>query len=128
MRGAYALGRLLHEEDAPLAALVVWEPVIESDRGPPSPEVRAPLADPRVTEFWDPERRLSRALIAAAREEPRRFGLDEPPAPDAIAWDVIGVYRPGAKWMDRPSFWGSPVEEVAGKARAALRRATSGSR
>ncbi len=113
VRGASALGTLLTQHPgANVRVLVIWLPVIFTDLGPPSRRVRSPLQDPRVTEFWDPQlwaspRMMARAgMMAGARGEDPDFG------PDAIAWDVIGLFPAGVVWEDpfpAPSWYGGPV-------------------
>jgi len=120
VRGASALGRLLDEERAPLAAFVVWEPVIESDRGPPAPSVFAPVADRRAARYWDPQRRVSAALVEASRADAGHWGLDGMLTPEGVAWDVVAVWPPGARFTDRPRFLGGPVEDSIDGARRAL--------
>ncbi len=105
MRGASALGTLLAAHPrANVRVLVVWLPVIASDKGPPADEVRAPLRDPRVIEFWDPKRWASPKMM-------ERFTTPDF-APDQVAWDLIGLYPAGAVWEDpfpAPSWHDGPV-------------------
>jgi len=126
VRGASALGQLLADaRDSPLAVVVVWEPVIESDLGPPTDGGRAPLADPRVTELWDPEHLASRELLAAARADPEHFPSGDTVAGQGVAWDLIALFPPGARWEarpPRPDYFGAPVVEAIAGARRALGR------
>ena len=129
MRGASALGDLLDKyPDADVLVLVVWEPVILTDLGPPIRAVRKPLSDPRVMEFWDEDRWLSPRMIERAAMIAREKGEEPPLAPDDIAWDVIARFSPGTLWEDPfpvPSWYGEepvvrslgPVEEVLSSAR-----------
>lgn len=109
MRGASALGEALAAHPrADVRVLVIWLPVLETDRGPPTETVRRPLAvDARVTEFWDPTHWASpRMLERAASVDP------EAARPGAVAWDVVAIYPPGATWTDpfpAPSWYGGPV-------------------
>lgn len=117
MRGASALGKLLARyPHARVRVLVVWEPVLETDRGPPTGEVRAPLADPRVTEYWDPQHWMSSRAMERARMTARAAGK-EPPGPDEIAWDLVALFPPGSAWQDPfpiPSWHGEPVVRSLG--------------
>lgn len=113
MRGASALGKLLATyPKANVRVMVIWLPVIMSDWGPPTDEVREPLQDPRVIEFWDPKlwaspRIMERATsMARARGEKPAFERDE------IAWDLIQLFPPGIAWQDpfpAPTWWTGPV-------------------
>jgi len=106
--------------------MVIWLPVIESDRGPPTAEVRKPLRDRRVTEFWDPKRWASprmmerAALMVRARGEEPGFG------PNAIAWDLILLFPVGVTWAEpfpTPTWWSGPVVEVLGPVETLLMEA-----
>ena len=125
MRGASALGDLLHKYPAAdVRVLVVWEPVILTDIGKPLQAVRRPLADPRVTEFWDEKRWLSPRMIERAAMIARGKGEEPPLGPDEIAWDVIAMFPPGTLWEDPfpvPSWYGEePVVRSLGPVEEAL--------
>ena len=120
MRGASALGALLAEHPAaPARVIVIWEPVIDSDRGPPTVDVRRPLMDPRVVEFWDPERWMSPRAIERATLMARTDGKDPPP-PGSIAWDFVAYYPPGVAWQE--PFPAAKLRELYGSKREYLRR------
>jgi hypothetical protein len=123
VRGASALGALLaRHPDAKVRVLVVWEPVLDTDVGPPTDAVRAPLRDPRVVEFWDAGRWLSPRAIERARIAAAAAGTDPPP-PDAIAWDIVALFPAGTRWEEPfpvPSWYGAPVERSLGPIEAAL--------
>jgi hypothetical protein len=113
VRGASALGELLARYPAAkVRVIVVWEPVIPTDKGPPTAAVRAPLSrDPRVVELWDEQLWMSSRAMKLAAEEARAAGR-EPPDPDDIAWDFVAIYPAGAKWEEpfpRPTWHGEPV-------------------
>jgi len=125
VRGASALGDLLHKYPAAdVRVLVVWEPVILTDIGKPLQVVRRPLADPRVTEFWDEKRWLSPRMIERAAMIARGKGEEPPLGPDEIAWDVIAMFPPGTLWEDPfpvPSWYGEePVVRSLGPVEEAL--------
>lgn len=113
MRGASALGTLLSKyPGARVRVLVIWLPVIPSDSGPPTPAVRAPLRDPRVIEFWDPERWASPRMMERARMLVREQGGEPEFPPDAIAWDLIGLFPAGVAWAEpfpAPVWHAAPV-------------------
>lgn len=100
MRGVSALGDVLARfPSADVRVFMVWIAAVETDRGPPSSDVRAPLRDPRVTEWWDPARWLSPRVIAERVERARRSG-ESPPATDDPAFDFIARYEAGVRWSD----------------------------
>ena len=107
-----------------MRVLVVWEPVILTDIGKPLQVVRRPLADPRVTEFWDEKRWLSPRMIERAAMIARGKGEEPPLGPDEIAWDVIAMFPPGTLWEDPfpvPSWYGEePVVRSLGPVEEAL--------
>ena len=113
MRGASALGNLLAAHPkAGVRVLVVWLPVLESDTGPPTGEVRRPLRDPRVMEFWDPKRWASARMMERAAQMRRAHGEEPDFGPDAIAWDLIALYPAGVAWEEpfpAPTWWSGPV-------------------
>jgi hypothetical protein len=127
VRGASALGELLDKyPHADVLVLVVWEPVILTDLGPPIRSVRKPLSDPRVMEFWDEDLWLSPRMIERAAIIARAKGEEPPLGPDDIAWDVIAMFGPGSAWEDpfpTPSWYGEePVVRSLGPVEEALSR------
>jgi hypothetical protein len=78
--------------------LVVWEPVLPTDWGSPSPMLPAMIADPRVAHFYDRQRRLSAMLggpdnvAKLARDSDLGFAMDD------VIWDVALMYPPRASW------------------------------
>ncbi len=128
MRGASALGELLKKHpQADVQVIVVWEPVLASD-GLPADDVRAPLADPRVVEYWDPGLWMSKRAIARARTLALAEGR-EPPDEDEIAWDFVATFAPGVGWEDPfpgPTWYDGPVVSVLGPVEEALAGAGQG--
>jgi hypothetical protein len=124
VRGASALQDLLAAHPgATLRAQVVWEPVLPTDLGPPFERVLARAHDPRVRQYWDPQRTLSQDLVRAFNAAPQRYGMDEPLDPDFIAWDLVIVFDPTAQWerdVPPPHYYGGPVEDVVEDARKAI--------
>lgn len=95
-----------------MRAFVVWEPVLPTDWGSPSTATLARISDPRVSQFWDKGRLISRSM----GEHNRR----------SVVWDYCAVYSAGAIWRERPPkalYDGGPVVKVTDPARAALARA-----
>ena len=52
----------LSKSPGELGVFVVWEPVLARDVRPPSRATMARVPDPRVSQWWDPERRISAEL------------------------------------------------------------------
>ncbi len=127
MRGASALGELLRSVPSPkLRVLVVWEPVIDSDRGPPSAAVLDLVNDPRAIHYWDQQKLLSQEIVRELRENPAL--LDNPKVEldaDTVIWDAIAVFAPGARWertLPAPAFRGNPVVRAIDGVKATLTR------
>ena len=122
MRGASALQDVLRAHPDPkLRVLVVWEPVIWTDVGPPTTSVMAQLSDARVTQFWDPGKILSRVMV----EKWKRLGTVPGLADDTVVWDFVALFDPGARWDAGPPasrYHGYPVVDAIDGLRAALGR------
>ena len=96
--------------DPGLRVFIIWEPVLETDWSAPGSGVMARVADARVTQFWDKDRKLSASLggpeqvkkIAVANEI--GFGMKD------VIWDAVLVYR---KRESKAAFIGAPVFQVA---------------
>ena len=116
MRGASALGAVLAKHPEPnVRVLVIWLPVIRTDRGPPKDKARRPLHDPRVIEFWDPQLWASPRMIERAAAMARARGEEPEAGPDDVAWDVIGLFPAGVAWEDpfpTPTWYDGPVADV----------------
>lgn len=94
-----------------LRVFVVWEPVIPTDWSPPSTLVLGRIPDPRVRQYWDSKRTLSRLMG------------ENPANRKTIVWDLVALYPPGAQWTDKPPqpvFSGNPVVDVAAQLEQAL--------
>ncbi len=82
---------------------VIWTNVFEGDCHERMTEAMARLDDPRVSFFYDPERRAGRAFA-------RRF------LPVAAACDLYLFYPPGAEWQalpPRPRSWAHQLGRVS---------------
>ncbi len=116
MQGASALGDLLSAyPDADVRVLVIWLPVIASDQGAPTDDVRKPLQDPRVIEFWDADKWASPRMMERATLMVRAQGEEPDFGPDEIAWDLIALYPAGVGWEEpfpAPSWWDAPVVDA----------------
>jgi hypothetical protein len=121
LRGASAVAEVLKAHpDAPVRVLVVWEPVLPTDWGSPSPSLTSFIGDRRAVHFFDRDRRLSVAmggpggvgnLAADSRIE---FRMKD------VIWDVAFVYPPGARWGDRAAKALAPVVDFGDDLSAAL--------
>lgn len=88
MRGVAALDDWLagHPE---VAGFVVWEPVIASDGDAPAARKRARHA----RNYWDASRAVSAAMLRAGGD-PQCLAQGD--ADDAVVWDALFDYAPGA--------------------------------
>jgi hypothetical protein len=108
--------------DAPVRVLVVWEPVLPTDWGSPSPSLTAFIADRRATHFFDRDRRLSAsmggpgAVEKLAADSKIEFNMKD------VIWDVVFVYPPGSRWGDRAATALAPVVDFGDDLSAALAR------
>ena len=94
---------------ADLRVFVVWEPVLTTDWGTPSPSLTGYVPDSRAVHFWDRDHRLSAALggvtrlHSLARAEGVGFRMKD------VIWDAALVYPPDAKWGDPAQLLVAPV-------------------
>jgi hypothetical protein len=110
VRGASALESLLETQaDSHLRVFVIWEPVLATDLTAPSTITLRRIHDPRVKQYWDSNRALSRTM-----------GEHDRPS---VVWDYIAVYKPEQIWTDappHPDFTGRPVVRFIDGTRKAL--------
>ena len=69
-------------------AFVVWEPVLPTDWRSPSTATLSRISDPRVQQYWDKDRLLSKAMGEKGKS--------------SIVWDWVGVYGGKAQWQEHP--------------------------
>lgn len=103
--------------------LVVWEPVIGTDVGPPLTSVLARIGDTRVSQFWDPGLALSKDIVRAVNDAPVRYGFEEALPEDYIVWDVVAVFGADDTWsadLPVPVYYGGPVYAATDDLREAL--------
>jgi hypothetical protein len=114
LKGASAIERVLEANPGePLTVLVVWQPMLSTDWGQPGTRVLRRLSDPRVRQFWDPDRRAAAALEQSFR--------DREPGPaccfqNGIWWDLMAVFPPGRAWGERlpePTLLDGTVDDAA---------------
>lgn len=93
-----------------MRVLVVWEPILPTDWGPPSGSTLARISDARVEQFWDPKHAVASALNGIAKQKPPQ---PEPTCcfDKGFYWDDLILYPPALHWQDPPvsSFWNGPV-------------------
>ena len=124
VRGASALDRVLAEfPEAPLAVLVVWEPLLPTDFGPPLTSVLGLVQDRRAIQFWDADLSLSADILRSVNADPGRYGFDERLPDDFVVWDVVAVFGRSVRWerdLPVPKFYDGPVERAIDATRQAL--------
>jgi hypothetical protein len=104
-----------------LRVFVIWEPVLATDWGTPSPSLTGYVPDARVMHFWDRSRRLSALLggptklAALAGTEQVGFLMKD------VVWDTALFYPPGVWWGNRANLLVAPVVKHREELAAALR-------
>lgn len=124
MQGASALQGLLEGiDDQPFSVLVVWEPVLLTDLGPPLSSVLARVSDVRTVQLWDEDRSLSAFIVQAVTRDPSLLAPGDALPSDSTVWDLVAVFPPGTIWstLPRPSYYGGPVVNVIDEVRSSLR-------
>ncbi|MEO7649783.1 MAG: hypothetical protein ABIZ80_04900 [Bryobacteraceae bacterium] len=111
--------------DLKVRVLVVWEPILITDRGGPKAGALNRVPDARARHYWDRNHYLSSRLggVAGAARFPDTKILF---AMGKYVWDFVAVYPPGGKWRDvarKPVFSGGAVVKVKSDLREGLRRA-----
>ena len=104
----------------------MWEPILGTDFAPPGSAALARIEDRRAAQFWDPLHLFALELQRKLRtdaEHPQPTCCD---AKEGIPWDMIVVYRPGARWeteLPRATYADGPVWKVKNGVRKALTEA-----
>ena len=115
--------------DEDIRVLVVWMPMLESDNEEAAVKRSAMFKDPRVAQFWDPNRlagiayhrdvfptAIKDAFAAATTDHPLYETLksraDAKPE-DQPFWDVAFLYKPGATWQGSPTKPDAWTKQVA---------------
>src|SRR5215470_14578696 len=125
MRGASALQALLDElGQRPLHVFIVWEPVVATDLAPPTSAVLARASDPRVSQYWDRSKALSKSLQRAAADAWRGFPIAGDLREAGVVWDYVLVFPTGGEWSDAgpptPDFAGGTVVDTIAETKAHL--------
>jgi len=106
-----------------LRVLIVWEPVIWTDTGPPGDSVLSRISDSRTVHFWDQDLLLSKALVQEWNRSGVRIEAEGGNDPDVIIWDFVAVFARGARWegaFPQSVYHGSPVVEHVEQVHAKL--------
>lgn len=119
--------------DANIGVHVVWEPMLGSDNEDAARDISRMFDDPRVRQYWDPNRRSG---IAYAKHvfptylKDMRAAIDAGLPPDhflrkmkrdwkdvqpeqAPLWDIALTYDPGARWQEKPPRPVGMVKQIA---------------
>ena len=94
-----------------MRVFVIWEPVLPSDLFAPSTASLNRISDPRVSQYWDKPRGVSRSMGETDH--------------DSIVWDIVAVYSPGKLWEQvppEPAYSGGPVVDVINETKTAINR------
>ena len=82
--------------DADISVSVVWINMLPPDSADTAKRSALIVDDDRARHFYDPERRVGRAIALSLGE------------PDMIAWDIYLFYAAGQEWqasMPAPTHW-----------------------
>ena len=86
-----------------LQGAIIWTPMLATDNLDAADQREITFSDPRMKQFWDPDRILGRLLS-------RTLSLKTP-----IAWDVYLIYPPNHPWDTElppmPDFWMHQLDE-----------------
>ena len=86
-----------------LQGAIIWTPMLATDNFEAANQREITFSDPRVKQFWDPDRILGRLLS-------RILSLKAP-----IAWDVYLLYSSDHAWDTElppmPDFWMHQLDE-----------------
>ncbi len=115
--------------DTDISVNVVWVPMLESDNEAAAREMSKMFTDPRVHQFWDPDRRSGTAyskdvypnyvrdMIASLPPDDWLAKMmkdrGERPPENAPLWDVAFFYKAGPTWQDRPPIPVSFIKQLA---------------
>lgn len=86
-----------------LRGVIVWIPMLDTDKLEAANEREIKFSDPRVKQFWDRDRIFGQLLSQTLKLK------------ESIAWDVYLVYPPGHSWDTEfpplPTFWMHQLNE-----------------
>ena len=92
MRGARAVQRSIIEDfpHADISISIVWIVILPGDTEVTARESASMFNDPRVRHFYDPEKRLGKAIARSLNWEV------------GVAWDIYLFYAKGSEWVEDP--------------------------
>jgi hypothetical protein len=107
-----------------LAVYVVWLPMIQSDNEVAARNSSTMYTDPRLRQYYDPDRmtgiafskevkpeQFNQLLASMAADHPLKQRMTEwfsMPPENRPAWDIVYLFPPGVRWTESlptPSFW-----------------------
>lgn len=103
-----------------LRVFVVWEPVIGTDWGTPSPSLPGMVSDARARHYWDHGRKLSARLGGVAKVETLALKSHLAFRMKDVIWDAALVYPPGAGLDARAAVLLAPVVKFQPQLAAAV--------
>lgn len=108
---------MLEHQDKTLKVFVIWEPVLRSDKGPPSEENLARVTDVRAQQYWDPGLLVSNQIVTLTNTYPDRFSEEHKKelARRNLIWDAIVLFKPGVRWEELipfPDYSAGPVVDI----------------
>jgi hypothetical protein len=96
LKGASEIQLMLaRSREHQLVVFNVWQPILPTDWGKPGTVALHRLSDMRVSQFWDADRLVARAV------EQSSSGRELQPSccfQNGTWWDFIAVYPPGKQW------------------------------
>lgn len=81
-----------------VAAFLVWEAVMDTDREAPSAETQARAPDDRVRQYWDPTQRLASAWQPLLKTEAKPVLGKASLVTGDVLWDFVAVFPAGVSW------------------------------
>jgi hypothetical protein len=111
VQGARAVDSLLERHpEAQTRVFAVWERALWTDWHATSTATPSVIGGPRVSAYWDPGCRVSRAILKTRPKEPGpRVWLW------GTLWDYVAVIPPGVRWdqaFPETEFSGGPIIKV----------------
>jgi hypothetical protein len=125
LQGASAIETALAERpDVAVRAFLVWQPVLDTDRDPPSDQAQARATDDRARHFWDPTQRLASLWQPVLKQDKTPLLGKAKLVTGDVLWDFVAVFPPGAQWTATtpppPVFKAAPVADFGAELARAL--------
>jgi hypothetical protein len=112
-----------------MRVLMVWVHATTTDKLVPDTKTLGLIHDPRVEQFWDPDRLMSKTMVRELPHDLAWSMADTTGGAPPFIWDIALVYGAHARWGDRfpaPSYFATPVPDSIDGFRAALARTMLG--